>query len=45
MARAESVAGNREKAEKYLAQARTAADAVTDPDSKKFLVDDLDAIK
>jgi len=45
LARAESVAGNREKAEKYLAQARTAADAVTDPDSKKFLVDDLDAIK
>ena len=45
LACAESVAGNREKMEKYLAQAREAVDTVTDPDSKKFLVDDLDAIK
>lgn len=45
LARAESAAGNRAKMEKYLAQARKAADAVSDPDSKKFLVDDLDTVK
>jgi len=45
LARAESVAGEAEKMESYLDQAREMADAVEDADSKKMLLDDLDTIK
>lgn len=45
LARAESVAGDSEKAKEYLSEARKAADQVTDEDSKKMLLDDLEAIK
>ena len=45
LARAESVAGDKAKMEEYLAEARKAADKVPDPDSKKFLTDDLATIE
>ena len=45
MARAELVAGNREKMEKYLGQAQRVADTVSDPEAKKWLLDDLGTIK
>ncbi|MCP4536626.1 MAG: hypothetical protein GY832_05725 [Chloroflexi bacterium] len=44
LARAESVAGNRDQQEKYLGKARAAAEKVEDADSKKMLLDDLDTI-
>ena len=42
---AESVAGDRDKMGKYLQKARQAADAVSDADSKKMLLDDLETIE
>lgn len=45
LARAESGAGNRAKMEEYLAEARRAADQVSDPDWQKPLLDDLDTIQ
>lgn len=45
LARAESVAGDRSKVEEYLQKARQAADAVSDAESKKMLLDDLATIK
>ena len=44
LARAESAAGNREKSEEYLKQARKLAEGVADADSKKMLLDDLKSI-
>lgn len=44
LARAESVAGNRAKALEYLQQARDVADTVPDPESRSWLVADLDSI-
>lgn len=41
LARAEFVAGNAEKKEEHLEEARKAADSVDDADSKKMLLDDL----
>ena len=45
LARAEAVAGNAQKMKEYLEKAREAAEAVSDEDSKKFLMDDLAAIR
>lgn len=45
LARAESVAGNRERMEEYLREARRVADTIPKPDAKKMLLDDLDTIK
>jgi tetratricopeptide (TPR) repeat protein len=45
LARAESVAGNREKMEEYLREARRVADTVPDPDGRKYLLDDLASIR
>jgi tetratricopeptide (TPR) repeat protein len=44
LARAESVAGNSEKAQGYLSEARALAEQVSDADSKKYLVDDLNSL-
>lgn len=44
LARAEAVAGNKEKTSAYLKKARAAADKVPDEDSKQWLVDDLETI-
>jgi hypothetical protein len=44
LARAEMVAGDKAKMEEYLAEAREAAEKVTDADSKKWLTDDLGTI-
>jgi hypothetical protein len=44
LARAEALAGEREKADAYLQFARQACDQVTDPEEKKFLQDDLAGI-
>ncbi|UCC80498.1 MAG: hypothetical protein JSW64_03795 [Candidatus Zixiibacteriota bacterium] len=44
LARAESVAGNRDKSKEYLLKAREYADKVLDPEIKKMLTDDLDTI-
>ena len=45
LARAEMVAGNQEKMEKYLESARQAADEVPNADHKQWLLDDLVTIK
>jgi hypothetical protein len=44
LARAEKIAGNTDLAGKHLAEARRLAGAVTDPEERKLLVTDLDAI-
>jgi hypothetical protein len=44
-ARAESIAGNDEKAAEYLKQARGYAEEVTDLDDKQLLVDDLKTLE
>jgi len=44
-ARAESVAGNGEKMEEYLAAALQVADTMSDPDVKKQFLEDLETIK
>ncbi len=44
LARAESVAGNAEKSNEYLAQAKEQAASVTDAEDKKLLDDDLGAL-
>jgi hypothetical protein len=44
LARAESVAGNRDQMEEYLGEARRVVDALADDDSKRALIDDLDSI-
>lgn len=44
LARAESVAGEQEKAQGYLREGRRIADTVPDPDSRSWLVADLDNI-
>jgi hypothetical protein len=41
LARAEWIAGNAEKKQEYLEEARKAAESVDDADSKKMLLDDL----
>lgn len=45
LARAESVAGNSDKMEEYLLQARRVADTMSDPDVQKQFLEDLDTIK
>jgi tetratricopeptide (TPR) repeat protein len=45
LARAESVAGDHEKMQEYLHEARRVADTVPDPDSKSWLLADLDTIR
>lgn len=45
LARAELVAGNREKMGEYLQQARRAVERVSDDDEKQILLADLDTIK
>jgi hypothetical protein len=45
LARAESLAGNRDKAEEYLQEARRVAETLPDPDTKKRLLGDLDTIQ
>jgi hypothetical protein len=44
-ARAESIAGNDEKAAEYLKQTRGYAEEVTDLDDKQLLVDDLKTLE
>jgi hypothetical protein len=44
LARAEKVAGNESLAEQYQAEAMRLAEAVTDPEDKKLLLDDLKTI-
>ena len=44
LARAESVAGSRDRMAAYLAEARRAAGQVPEPDSRKALLDDLETI-
>ena len=45
LARAESVAGNRDKMEEYLRQGQRVADAMSNPDVQKQFLEDLDTIK
>ena len=45
LARAESVAGNREKMEEHLIEARRVAETMPNPEAKQRLLDDLDTIK
>ena len=45
LARAESVAGSRAKMEQYANEAREIAEQVSDPDSKKWLLDDLGTVE
>ena len=45
LARAEWVAGNREKAEEHLRQAHLLADEIEDPEDKKMLEADLETIR
>jgi catechol 2,3-dioxygenase-like lactoylglutathione lyase family enzyme len=45
LARAESVAGNFAQASEYVAKARQQAEAVSDPEESKMLLDDLATIK
>ena len=45
LARAEMVAGNKKKVAEYLAEARRAAERVTDAEAKKMLLADLETIK
>lgn len=44
LARAEQVAGNRDKAKNYLSQAQQVAAALSDPEEKNMLVSDLATI-
>jgi hypothetical protein len=44
LARAESVAGDDARMKEHLAEAKRIAETVTDPDSKKMLLDDLATI-
>ena len=44
LARAESVAGNREKTAEYLREARRVAETMPNPEAKKQLLGDLDTI-
>ena len=44
-ARAESVAGDKDKTKEYLSKAREFADKITNAEYKKMLDDDLDSIK
>jgi len=44
LARAESVAGNRDKVDEYLAKAREAVSLVKEAEDRKLLEDDLDTI-
>ena len=44
LARAESVAGNSDKMEEYLREARGVADTMSDPDVKKQFLEDLNTI-
>lgn len=44
LARAESVAGDNEKAQSYVALARHICEKVTDPEEKKLILDDLATI-
>jgi hypothetical protein len=44
LARAESVAGDKEKVQSYLGLARQACEKVTDPEEKKLILDDLATI-
>lgn len=44
LARAEAVAGNRGKAEEFLAQARRIAEQITDAEEKQMLAADLDTV-
>lgn len=44
LARAEAVAGNRARMESYLSQAQRLADAISDAEERKLLVDDLKTI-
>ena len=45
LARAEAVAGNKQMAGEYVAQARKFADQVTEADDRQVLVNDLETIK
>lgn len=45
LARAEMVAGNRDKMTQHLSEAQKITETVTDPQEKKFLLSDLDGIK
>jgi len=45
LARAEAVAGNRAQAAEYLAEARRAAERMTDAEAQKMLLDDLDGVQ
>jgi hypothetical protein len=45
MARAELVASNRKQMQLYLAKAQRAADKVSDPEEKKWLLEDLATVK
>lgn len=45
LARSEAVAHNREKMEHHLEEARRFAEAVTDPEEKKMLLNDLETIR
>jgi len=45
LARAESVAGNRDRMEDYLQKARAVAERMTDPETRKQFQDDLDSIE
>ena len=45
LARAESVAGNREKMEEHLVKARGLVENISDVESRKILLADLDGIK
>ncbi len=44
LARAERMAGNGTRMREYIAKARESAEAVTDPDEKKYLLTDIDSI-
>lgn len=45
LARADSVAGNRERMEEYLREARRVAETMPDPEAKQQLLDDLESIE
>lgn len=44
LARAESVAGNAESRDQYIAESREIIDTISDPDTRKMLLDDLATI-
>ena len=44
LARAESVAGNAEPRDKYIADSKAIIDTISDPDTQKMLLDDLATI-